>query len=158
MKFNTIIMNPPYSSTKIHYAMIKRVRQIAKSTVVIIPSKEGNIPLSSFSGCTQFKYLNIYKLKMNEPLKYEIWTKTQQSKFYINVPRQSFLMKKYFETGDFKSYGGDYCTFSFYSQSDLTRFKDRLFKKDWNKVKGFLSPNYEDILIGINYVKKYRSI
>ena len=164
MVFDIAIMNPPFSakSSTLHHTMIKRTKKICKRLVVIIPSKEGNILLSEFKFTKEHKMMQIFAINSNESIKWEIWTKFPQTEYFVNVPRLSFLMKKFFETGEYKAIDKEgnfeYLTFSFNNEEDLNLFKERLNKKDWLLRKGMVMPNYEDILKDINYVKKYKEI
>jgi hypothetical protein len=161
-KFDITILNPPYDSKNIHYKMIRVIYNLSKRKVIIIPSREGDIPIRIFDNVKEYKKLKIYSLQENEKLKYEIWTKFPQSDFYIHVPRQCFLMKQFYETGEYKTNNkkseSEYATFSFNNETDLELFKKRLYEKGWIKNKGFVSPNYNDILFDISYIKKYKEI
>jgi hypothetical protein len=143
--------------------MIKSVNDIAERKVILIPSKEGDIPLSDFdyTNTSKTMKLKIHSLKEKEKMQVEQWTKFPQSEFYVNVPSCGFMMKKFYETGEYKMYNGkteNYFTFSFNKRIDLAKFKMRLYKKDWFISNGFSPPNYEDILKDIPYIKKYKVI
>ena len=158
--FGKLLMNPPYSTRgrSLHCNIIKAVKHTAKRMVVIIPSKEGDIPLSEFDSTVNNRNLKIYSINVDEPLLLEKWTKLSQTEYFVNVPPHSFLMKKFFETGEYRSLKKgfeNYITFSFNNEQDLNLFKSRLYEKEWFKVEGFNAPNYEDILKDINYVKVY---
>jgi hypothetical protein len=164
MKFDLIIMNPPIHRYSKHERIIKNIRKYTKKLVVIIPSKDGNIE-SSLCNCNSFKF-KIYVLNENEKLKLDKFTMFPQSELYINVPDTTVGLKRFFETGEYKYkiklYGkyeyNIFYTFSFNNKQDLETFKKRLYEKNWVKYRGIFTPNYEDILNGIDYIKKYKEI
>ena len=42
MKFDIVIMNPPFHRHSRHFSIIKRMKLLSNKIIFIIPSKEGN--------------------------------------------------------------------------------------------------------------------
>ena len=156
-------MNPPFFKKFTNY--IKKYKSIANKIIFIIPCIEGNINIKLF-GCKQYSLLKIFDLKYNEYKILERYTKNIKSNFYIHVPLTSYF-NNYYKTGFYKNEYIDnrnnkiyynYYTFNFECENDLNIFKERLLKKSWLKTKGLKTPNYQDILKGLNYIKSYREI
>ena len=162
MKFDIAILNPPYNSRSIHFTVIKKMKPVSNRMVIIIPSKEGGIPISLFGCDSRLFNLKIYSFNTNEKLKIEKFTKFPQSEFYIHVPKWAMGLKKFFDTGEYgyktKNNKLDYYTFSFHTKKDLELFKKRLYEKNSLIRRGSIRPIYERLLAGIDYIKAYREI
>ena len=166
MEFDICIMNPPYLKRGQHLTIIKKYKLLSNRICLIIPSREGNILLSDFN-LKQYLKLKIYIVIKNEKMLYEKYTKEIKSDYYIHVPMTSKQLLIFYINGKYKSkvfdkrngkYYNNFLTYSFNNYDDLQEFKNRLYKKYWCKVKGILTPNYQDILKGLNYIKSYREI
>jgi len=167
MKFDVCIMNPPYRK-KVYIGFIKKNKIISDKICTIIPSKDGNI-ISKIFNCINSYKLRIFTIKSNEFILHEIFTYKKLSDYSISLPKASNMLNNYYNNGEYlykyiddrgknKLKKVSYCTFNFLNYEDLDEFKKRLFKRDWLKVKGILTPNYQDILEGLNYIKSYRKI
>jgi len=164
MKFDICIMNPPYKRN-CYIGFIKKNRLISNRIVLIIPDINGNIDLKEFD-CKHNKCkLSIFSINKNEKVKKEMFCNKILTEFYICLPDNASMLNNFYETGSYKNtnfetskYMNNHKTFNFLNNKDLQEFKNRLYKKDWCKIKGILIPNYQDILKGLNYIKSYREI